>query len=210
MGALEKADDSAFIRQRRNLILISLGLIASLHYGLTFEKINILGNETKLPGSEPVAGVLWWFWAYLLWRYITAFCDLGDCHIAEAYRNFLWRILIRHSKRWWFSTEHASLEGAEFLNANPKGAGPFLGSYFDVMTLQFRHLVPQKDLKVPEEQKLDWKVPWTIRIASRLEAMFLLTFQTSKVSEYMVPFLIAFAPVAYWMFQAGRRAALFG
>lgn len=185
--------DTGFIRQRRNLILISLGLLASLHYGLTFEKINILGNETALPGSQPVAGLLWWFWAYLLWRYWTAFMEIEDRGISTTYDRLHFSLLRRWAKRWWMKHCKPDLPpNVHYDDAQPR----------DIR--DYRHLVLSHSIPGPtrDDPQIYGKTPWTVpRLVYAwciFAAAFLLVGRTSKISEFVIPFVAAATPVAYW------------
>lgn len=78
-----------FIKQRRNLILISLFMIFYKVGKLDLEKVNFFGNETTVGNPEIVFYALIVFFVYLLWRYYTA------CRAVEGGGKF-----IASSKSW--------------------------------------------------------------------------------------------------------------
>lgn len=67
-----------FIRQRKNLIAISLLLVFAETSGIEINKINLLGNEVSLKNSNIVYIVLWVALFYWFVRYYQYFRDLND------------------------------------------------------------------------------------------------------------------------------------
>ena len=185
--------DSGFVRQRRNLILISLGLLASLHYGLTFEKINLLGNETSLPGSRPVAGLLWWFWGYFLWRYWTAFMDIGDRGIARTYDAITWKLIQGRAAAWFQTHQHEMPTGAQY-----SGVSPETMSTFQILDISWT-IYGDNPNDIKKYGKVRWSMPGFLYYSCRVAALARLIGSTSYVSEFIVPFLFAAAPVGYWL-----------
>jgi hypothetical protein len=61
-----------FIRQRRNLILLSLSIITYKAGEVQIPKINLLGNEIPLRTPEIITFWLIVFFIYFSWRYCTA------------------------------------------------------------------------------------------------------------------------------------------
>ena len=66
----EKYEMSAsLIRQRRNLITISLIIMFLLYSGVNISKINIFGIEFSTPDHDSIMNTLWLIWLYFLIRY---------------------------------------------------------------------------------------------------------------------------------------------
>ena len=65
-----------FIRQRKNLITVSLLLIFAEISGIEINKINLLGNEVSLKNPNIVYIVLWMALFYWFARYYQYFRDL--------------------------------------------------------------------------------------------------------------------------------------
>lgn len=61
-----------FVKQRRNIVIISLILIFYHVAGLNFKELNILGNKVTIVHPEIVSICLGLFFIYFLWRYFTA------------------------------------------------------------------------------------------------------------------------------------------
>ena len=57
---------ASFVRQRRNLIAVSILLLITQQIEITINEINLLGNHFRLPSSFKVSSILWWpaiYWA---------------------------------------------------------------------------------------------------------------------------------------------------
>ena len=66
-----------FVKQRRNLVIISLVLIFYHAADLSFDKVNILGNTVTIGHPEVVSFCLFSFFVYFLWRYFTIFNEVN-------------------------------------------------------------------------------------------------------------------------------------
>ena len=77
IGSNEKDELSHFIRQRRNLVLISLFIIFYKVGNLELTTVNFLGNQTKIGNPEVITFCLSVFFSYFLWRYYTACREIG-------------------------------------------------------------------------------------------------------------------------------------
>jgi hypothetical protein len=181
--------DAGFIRQRRNLIIVSLSLLAALHYGLTLERINLLGNETRLPGPHSVAGFLWWFWAYFLWRYWTAFMDIEDRGIVRKYEDLVWRRLQTVGARWYKGEGIRLHPGSQFGFVALLQGGVFRKPVLQVNIKRDK----QRDDVVTESYPVRPLTLWWHIVMGLVS----LVFQTSKISEFIIPYFFALAPVVY-------------
>jgi hypothetical protein len=61
--------DNAFIRQRRNIISISLFIFFYTLLGIHIHEINIFGTKAEIGNPSHIETILWIFWAYFLLRY---------------------------------------------------------------------------------------------------------------------------------------------
>lgn len=62
-------DEDGFIRQRRNLIVVSIILIFADALQFKFSELNLLGNKVVIDHAVSVSPFLWVAWAYLLLRF---------------------------------------------------------------------------------------------------------------------------------------------
>lgn len=63
------AEHEGFIRQRRNLMVVSLVLLFSEVSGLTIEKLSVFGNELLIDKPMAINAALWVAGVYWLWRF---------------------------------------------------------------------------------------------------------------------------------------------
>jgi hypothetical protein len=85
---------TSFVRQRRNLIAVSILLVIAQQTGITIDQINLLGNEFKLLSAYSVASLLWIPAIYWMIRYYQAVRDLGDLGFANKLSGVLNRTLL--------------------------------------------------------------------------------------------------------------------
>jgi hypothetical protein len=73
---LDQHIHAGFVRNRRFLIAVSVGLACVNVLGLTFKRVNILGNEADIANSGSVYLLAWivWGWAYA--QYVVWFIDV--------------------------------------------------------------------------------------------------------------------------------------
>lgn len=82
---------SGFVRQRRNLIVMSMVVLLSEVANLRVEKISFFGNEATIGNPALVNTVLWVLLIYWLIRYYQYFHDLGD-------KNFLSSLMTKRKQ----------------------------------------------------------------------------------------------------------------
>lgn len=85
----ETAKNDHFIRQRRNLILISVFIIFMQVVGLEVDKISFLGNSAEITNSDKFPFMVFTIFIYFLWRYYTA------CREVTGWRQFKFDISSR-------------------------------------------------------------------------------------------------------------------
>lgn len=67
-----------FIRQRRNLIVISLVTLFAQYADVTLSQLNVFGNVITIGHPIAIRAVLWIAWFYWLVRYFVYYHDVGD------------------------------------------------------------------------------------------------------------------------------------
>jgi len=90
---------TGFIRQRRNLIVVSLTLLFVEVSGLSVRTLNVFGNQLAIQNPDIVTWALWVAYVYWLWRYYGYFHDLGDKGLGAAVDARLSDLVDRWSKR---------------------------------------------------------------------------------------------------------------
>ena len=66
---MSEKENEGFVRQRRNLMVVSLVLLFSEATELKFEKINVFGTELLVNQPYAVNAALWFAAIYWLWRF---------------------------------------------------------------------------------------------------------------------------------------------
>lgn len=74
-----------FIRQRRNLMIMSIVMFFAQYVGLEFKQINFLGNQAEITDSSSVIVFLWFLLWYWLVRYGEYLHELGNLGIRDRF-----------------------------------------------------------------------------------------------------------------------------
>lgn len=185
-----RANRERFLRQRRNLLIISLSLLAAIHYELKISKINILGNEALLPQPRMLATFLWCFWSYLLWRAYTAFRDIREGVVTHELYQCIARVGNRLGPKLLRKTHKDNGVTFYSFSAFTKVDGKQVATVFYTRGEGDGHSTPEP-LPI---SKTRYFLVW-------VEALVLFVFDTSAFSEYLFPFVIAFIPVGYSIYR---------
>ena len=94
-----------FIRQRRNLLIISLVLLFAETAELKLQKLNVFGTELAIGNPVIVNFALWTVFVYWFWRYYVYFHDLDDIGYRDKQRTRLDYLVQRWTMRN-FSNNH--------------------------------------------------------------------------------------------------------
>jgi hypothetical protein len=169
-----------FVRQRRNLILISLVVIFYKAGSLTVNKIDILGNSITVGNPEIVSFALATVFVYYAWRYYTVCREvLGFTNCKNAYYERLQKICRKNS----IQQVLLSNPGMELNSCN------VVGRQWDKITYSIGinkpHTYPGKEVKI---------TVGTIPVYAA-RSVFYIIFHTSQFTEYLLPFLLAFLAV---------------
>ncbi len=202
-------DDDGFVRQRRNLIIISFLLLFAHDTGLKLEEINVLGNTAELAKAFRIEPVLWTAWVYFLWRYWQAFHEYkerGFLNIfLELYRQ---RLDYQFKNKFpdppfpgdWNGTYEEkpianSVVGSDCLEWS-KARARILYAYKCLPHLQTPNTSQEVDRILTAFDV--WKI--------RFRTFFYIAFNRSVLTELHLPFAIAAIPLlyaAYIFFSSG-------
>ena len=86
-------DEDSYDKRRRNLIVTSLALLASLWSDARVEHFNLLGVVADPPKVYPLACFLGVLWVYFLWRFWTLWQTqnerrkFADAWVSEGHRR---------------------------------------------------------------------------------------------------------------------------
>lgn len=76
-----------FVRQRRNLMMVSAALLLVESAGVKFSELNLLGNKFLIENPGVINIGLWIAFLYWLYRYYVYFHDIGEKGFVSKYRS---------------------------------------------------------------------------------------------------------------------------
>jgi hypothetical protein len=207
----DKANEirEGFIRQRRNLILISVVLFFFGVAGIRLDSVNLLGNKFILgePGMMTVA--LWVVWGYWLVRYWQYYNETGDKgYLAYWYAAMDSYVVAKGRKLL------AEEDWARQIELNPRfleaeviaRASPFHDGVWGVRfrpdeslldTTEEEFLKLQKDSPTLGTYGLDPRSLLWLQIRAWLNVLFVSRLGT----EYLLPFAVATIPAALALYR---------
>jgi len=213
---------NGFIRQRRNLILISLVLLFAETSELSISKLNVFGNELLIRNPVIITVALWVGWFYWSWRYYSYFHDLGEKGFGGRLREKLKPMLRRWVKMrfaadqsWRDEIAKAARQSVAFdaidkeLSQRPHSweileVTPLGQTQFREIPMQarMRLLFDQGDATVisPNEGHANFSSKGFNAMMFNIRAGLRVLIQTHIFSEYFLPFLIASAPLLYRLY----------
>lgn len=208
-----------FLKKRKYILIISCTLSIYQLSGITFTKINILGNETDIKNPEIVTYIILVLFIYYLLRYYQKFVELGNKGIAVKYKDILSEYFIDKNI------------GVEFFNR-------LLGVRVTKENHMLRYVKSGAFNVVPNNEEYhEWIIDRLFPIVFRcgtfdktsdarmffadrrsdnfylfqinffksllfnIRAFVLLSINTSLVTEYILPFVIASIPVFVFVYQ---------
>lgn len=184
------ADRSDFIRQRRNLIIVSLVLIFVELSGIEVKKINLFGNELDIINPEWVNWALWIGLIYWGYRYYTYFLkqDTG-------FGNEFWG---RMDKRIVKQAVHIVLKNPERkdkISEDKKTAmkKASLNEHSITYRKIDRYIVNISTFNLDKNGSfitVKIKVSGHINYWIAVKSMFNLLFNTTIFTEYILPFIL--------------------
>lgn len=174
MAAAKRDPMSAdLLRQRRNLLVTSLVLIAINLAGATLKKdVSVLGASVEFSNPERIVWGVWVLWAYFLiryWQYLNEEPDLG---------------LHKGMERWMLSRVPED-EFSRTSNHVYWQYGVFWTLYYMDEHTGDESWYPSKN-----GPQVAWKKTiWTVR------AFISVAAKTPRFTDYVVPFLVAAIPL---------------
>ncbi len=198
---------SGFVRQRRNLIASSLGLLLLQSAGLRLEKVSVLGNEFRVQHSDFLSIALWVAYVYFLIRYYQHFHDIGDKGVTTIYRVRVNTLLNKWAynkvrREFLKSQEHSKSTQYCFKD------GEYKRSYIDKMAAMIDITVPVDIINkrtdgvsvsgsvITKTETADWPILFRIRVQAGMHVIF----RTRLMSEYYLPYFVAASPLIWELF----------
>ena len=195
---------AGFVRNRRNLLIASLAVLGLQRTGASITHLELFGNTIDLQGPLSILTPLWISWSYFLLRYYQYFRDLGDkgfkqAAIAHAYEVAAKEVKLRYSVSApvdvLASFDNPSPPEYQFAAVTPHGT---------VAVRQWRFYV-EGDVYVRDRARTAsvnqhftdyFDLPERIVRRCKGRGWLFVALHTTLITEYIVPFLVAGAPVA--------------
>ena len=192
----DKEIQDGFIRQRRNLIAISLVLWFVETATLTFPKLNILGNEFPISNPAAVNHALWIAGAYWMLRYLQYLHHArGLLQIAQTWAEQM------RSPTWDLALERVRQAYPEpkFSVSIDKDISHSLRQWVIRFVVDLRTstggIVPNKGILHEETLSFrDLFIP-------QIRAAWYLVFRARLITEYILPILLALIPVGFKIYK---------
>lgn len=203
---------TGFVRERRNLLLISIGLLAFQATGATLSKLELFGNSIDLRSPLSIALPLWVIWGYFLLRFYQYYRDLGNKGFRDTMLERAFKVGQAEAKRLYeresgisvtSEFEEPSRPEYQFSDTHFDGSIPGGGWQFYV----------EGDVYVRDEKRVHSlnqhfkdKVNLPKRAVRRCAraGWWFVIIHTTLVTEYLLPFMVGMAPPVVALVQAIR------
>ena len=206
---------ASFIRQRRNLIAVSLVLIFAQAHKAEFTKISIFGTDLSLGQSLDPTLYLWIAFFYLLWRYFSYFFEIGEKGFFNRHRERL-KVLVEkialkllvsdptYSKILNTRLKHMELKGWQLTASHYADNTPSRWRWTLVLIIAGCDISDCKNSKARLtniDMPIEVSVDGFLFLCATARAWGYVLFRTPLFSEYVVPFLISSIPILYFMYH---------
>lgn len=166
--------NSDLLRQRRNLMIVSVGLLLFDFANVTIAKVSILGTELLIGNATVLVYCAWFLWLYFLLRYYQFIRAESDLGISSSYKS----LFEAKARAYVFQKINKT-----YLNGNIDFRRKGLRSEYSVMEykpdLSATH---ETDAGILPPLKIAW---W---IAS---SWFYIAAHTPKLTDHVLPFFLA-------------------
>ena len=195
---------ASFVRQRRNLLVASLLLLAFLSTGAELSHLNVFGNQIDLKRPLLVSWPLWIAWAYLLWRYYQHLRDLGDLGIRTAWVYRLHNLIGESAKRSFMRSFHpGDPYGKDVKSTFTFGDVGVTDYRYDVWIITIKGTASYHEgnpVSRSGHEPIDEMISVPVRTVRwlRVRAGWWVLFHTRLLTEYAQPFVVAAFPPVLW------------
>ncbi len=172
--------ETHFIKQRRNLIGVSLLILFYKVGELSLTKINVLGNVSEIGNPKIVVASLFIFFVYFLWRYYTA------CREVRGITQFLGACTI------WAETKAEKYAIRKYFKNKIEDGSQLRLIERSFSSLKYRVYKNPSD---PHSEGKDVKIKWYFLLMRSISWVHVI-LHTSKFSEYIIPYFLASLAIA--------------
>ena len=198
---------NAFIRQRRNLMAVSVALAFLVLGEVNLPSINILGNVFIIPHPQAVRWFGWLLWGYWLLRYLQYLLALDSAKAVvrvadQRYRGMAYARCQQHA----FS---------ELIPRSPLGEG----WKYDIVQIELREPAipdlfiaraahgtsPDGTMRATPEVNFEVTLSRREKLFFRCLSYWHAAFLSTAFTEFTLPWVVSLAPIFAWVFT---RASL--
>lgn len=203
-----------FIRQRRNLMLMSVVVFFAQYVGLEFKQLSFLGNQASIASSSSVMGFLWLLFGYWFIRYLQYFHEISEQGGVGLIDKFMFKrnqgVLTRLQKK------EVSDRSIKYIvvEVNPKLVDMEDVSYrlASCKVLHWRYFFGRVMMRVEvsagslrqrvNNVEINRRTSLLEVLVPTIKASVYIAFRTRLISEYILPVLLCFLPISYWLYAA--------
>lgn len=201
---MDNALQEGFIRQRRNLMVISLILLFAETSKLSLHKLNVFGNELAIDNPMTVNVALWIAFGYWLWRYYSYFNVIGEKGFWMAQRQRMTELVgmiatkklqrdesfmkqfTKEGKRYLHITSPIEWYERSLLRFDLKfNINGYSSRYYDDPCQNF---VAMDHYIIDDRSAL---------LFAHIRAWIYVLVRTHRFSEYILPFFVATLPILH-------------
>ncbi len=181
--AIQERNHNRFIRQRRNLILVSLFLLFYKIGQLELTQVNILGNEVIIHEPNIVFWAMLTFFFYFQWRYFTACNDVIGVRLCKA--GYL-SILDKAARKKAYKILQGRIGNIDQIELSQNRH-----THFSVKRITNRPYEEQELIK----KQGSFNIAGFGLLATHIKAISYYALNDNTFSEYLFPYLLALAAI---------------
>lgn len=200
-----------FVRQRRNLMALSLIIFLLYHWDAKFTVLNILGTPIDISNGQNVFAILWVLLVYWIWRYANYIFAIGDLGIVNEFVGkrieCLESILNKKPRLGNKFLKKVDLWNENISSDNIKEMEKIRISPVDVINVGFLRRDFVYEFRSVSEAvtgrgdnvKVKYKASFVDILRANLKSMYHIFNQTRLFSEYILPPILPAILFAYWL-----------
>lgn len=182
-----------FIRQRRNLMLLSMFLLIYDFANIQIAKVSLLGTELIAGRPQVLEWVIWGIWAYLSVRYAQYFAAEEQKRVLSEFMRER-RELIERKARERFSE---SVRGSFQVVTGGTGRAINLRGWSAEAVTTLREGYHHTQKRSADK----WEVPCSTALGVSLKAVYKTSLHTTAVTDLLLPVGLSIAVALVALFE---------
>lgn len=193
--SIEENYPEGVLRQRRNFLLASALFSAFLFLDIEFTEVQVFGINFLLHNKENLIWIVFFWWCYLFWRFYQYHREIRVDGIAREYNSVVFDITKPIIER------QARSEFPDFLN-------DYAVSYHVVKPITWMRsafkgvlIFPTSNPAINERREVSFEISRLKFIHAHVWAFLRVLFANHQVSDYLLPYGIAFVLMAIFVLK---------